>query len=542
MKEDPLCRVSQADCPSRAGIGAQVFMAALEESERRFKAMVETSMQGKLVHRRYRPLFANRAMALLFGFDTSAEIVARPDILSLMDDQTRADPEGHWRGAILGSTHGRRWFTRRDGVQFRAEVFTRPVQWDGEPAIVMAVLDVTNQERAEREMRDALVQAEAAARGKRRFLAAASHQLRTPLNIVLGRLQLLENRPLDVESRAMADEALAASRRLLHAIEDVMDAAALESGSLIYESVPFDVAAMAEQAIGLAAKEAGDVPVVMSTSAPNVRLLGDERRIVRLIMALVLEALRRKPEESINLEVSCEKDGLALAVSAPGVGAAPSIPELTQTNPIDPMTLARALASGMGGVLVEHVGPTGVWSASTFLPLPRASAPPRAVSKALDILVVDDNAGNRKLLSVVIGALGHVSHMAQDGFEAVAAVTTRAFDLVLMDIAMPGMDGLEATRRIRALDAPWRDLPIAALTAQYGAAVQEAAEDAGMDAFLQKPIDLARLAEVIALLTGPSVETAEIDGVQDENHDEECGNHADRDHVARSQCSVEPGF
>jgi two-component system sensor histidine kinase TorS len=120
------------------------------------------------------------------------------------------------------------------------------------------------------------------------------------------------------------------------------------------------------------------------------------------------------------------------------------------------------------------------------------------VPSSRDILVVEDHPGNRRLLDLILTSLGHQVTLAENGFIALAEVRRRPFDVVLMDISMPGIDGIETCRRIRALDLPWAGLPIVALTAHVAADVVAATEKAGMTGFLAKPVDHARLAQTVA--------------------------------------------
>jgi CheY-like chemotaxis protein len=411
------------------------------------------------------------------------------------------------------------------------EFLSRPAHWDGAEAVVWGVADVTPVERAER---DALNQAEAAARAKRRFMAAASHQLRTPLHVALGRLQILTQRSLSPEDADLAEGALNACRRLLFNIDDVLDAAALESGAIALQQEAFNPVQAVQIAVAAVREDHHDQSIHLHLPARGSGLaMGDPRRVGRIAAALLEEAIRRRPDAVIELDLTRDQDGVSLSINAPGATGAPAIPDLSDTQPVDPLTIARALASAMGGMLVEHVGAARGWAASAYLPLAPA-APAAPVEKTgLSILVVEDNAGNRKLADLVLTALGHKTHMAHDGAEAVAAVPRQPFDLVLMDLAMPGMDGFEAARRIRKLDLAWAGLPIAALTASCTHGVQEAVAEAGMDAFLQKPLELARLAETIALLAG-SVEPAEIHDIEHEHNGNEQRDETDRDHEALS--------
>jgi PAS domain S-box-containing protein len=177
----------------------------LRDSEQRFRAIVETSLPGKVVHRRFRPLFANPAAAGLFGFASPEALIAAGDILALLADESRQDPEAAWKALHDGQSYiGRRTLRRVAGEPFRAEVFMRCLDWDGEPAAVMAVVDVSREERTQRELRDAQILAESAARAKTRYLAGASHDMRTPLHGAMGRLQLLTQARLGVREGALA--------------------------------------------------------------------------------------------------------------------------------------------------------------------------------------------------------------------------------------------------------------------------------------------------------------------------------------------------
>jgi hypothetical protein len=522
---------------ARGAIATATLADALQESERRLRVLMETSIQAKVVHRRFRPLFVNAAFAEMFGFRDHEDALARETIVDLLDDDVRHNPDLAWT-RLLGAVvqRQRRTLHRRDGSTFRAEVLARMASWDGEESCVMAIIDVTREERASRELKDAQIVAEAAARAKTRFLSAASHELRTPLHAAMGRLQLMQNEKLSPVAAQLSDEALAGCRRLLHHIDDVLDSAALESGSLPLMRESFDLGGAIEAVVAAARAEAEEIGVCVETDVADLagdRLVGDERRVRRIGLALVEEALRRRPHNAVRLEAQADARGLTLAVSAPGAHAQPTLCSPSE-NAVEGMAIARALAGAMGGMLIERTSSKAAWEASAFLPLERQAfrEPETDIDAgARDILVVEDNPGNRKLIERVLAALGHNAHIVCDGMQAIAAVASRPYDLVLMDLSMPGVDGLEATRRIRALSAPWAKLPIAALTASCGPGVQEAAAEAGMDAFLQKPVEVAKLAEAILLLTASSsVRPAELDHIQHEKHQNEAGDHGESSH------------
>lgn len=520
---------------AKPATGPSALADALRDSEQRFRAIVETSLQGKIVHRRFRPFFANPAAASLFGYATPEALIASGDILALLDDDSRQDPETAWRKLRDGhSIIGRRTLRRANGEPFRAEVFTRGLDWDGEVAAVMAVVDVSREERAMRDLRDAQILAESAARAKTRFLAGASHDMRTPLHGAMGRLQLLTNARLSVREGTLAREALEACTRLLHHIDDILDCAALESGSTPFINAPFDLPEALEDALATIEGEATAIGMGLRLEVEALsarRFIGDERRVRRIALGLLEEALRRRPDYEIVLEAHSDEKGFVLSVSAPGAHTGSAL-AMASDSVVDGMQMARALSTAMGGALIERAGQAGRWQCSAYLPLPVDESPQHNMGeppRGLDVLVVEDTAGNRTVIKLVLEALGHTCHLAEDGARGVAAAASRSFDLVLMDLHMPGMDGLEAARRIRRLHTPWARMPIAALTASSAPGIADEIAEAGMDAFLQKPLDVRKLAEAIALLTQPaepagSIEAAELDQIEHENHGDKAEN------------------
>lgn len=153
------------------------------------------------------------------------------------------------------------------------------------------------------------------------------------------------------------------------------------------------------------------------------------------------------------------------------------------------------------------------------------------LARPLDVLVIDDHPPSRLLFETVIRAFGHRARLAASGEEGVRAAMAHAYDLILMDIAMPGMDSLETARRIRAVSPARAAAPIVAVTASVRAGLADAVAEAGMDAYLLKPIDFARLARTMALLTKGSVDAAERDEVHQQDDHQEPDNDAHRTHA-----------
>jgi CheY-like chemotaxis protein len=198
-------------------------------------------------------------------------------------------------------------------------------------------------------------------------------------------------------------------------------------------------------------------------------------------------------------------------------------------SPFFPLATARRLTAAHGGVLVEWAETPTLWSAPAYLPLEQLDGGlEQPLSRRLDVLAVEDNPGARALLRVAIEALGHRPTLCASGADALEMVQQRGFDVILMDLSMPGLSGCDTARRIRALPLPWAQAPIAALTASSTPGVREEIAEAGMDAFLRKPIDIPQLAETLALLAERSVQAAEANQVQPKDEHQEAEDQQNR--------------
>jgi PAS domain S-box-containing protein len=521
-----------------ANPSSATLAAALLESERRFAQLTETSLQGKLVHRYFRPLYANSMFLQLMGFASMEQLMAEASIAACFDAQTEADPLTAWERAIEGGpARTRLTMRRRDGTTLLADLFVRPILWDDEPALAAAILDITSEDAARRSLAHAKSEAEAASRAKRRFLSAASHGLRTPLHAAMGRMQLLQRAELATPHAVMADEAMRACQRLLFHVDDVLDCAAAETGDLKPTKERFQLQEVLNGAVSIArdSVEGIDITLLIGGGAAPA-LIGDERRTQRIVLALLEEAIARTPLGPVVLRADADGEGLTLVLDAPCATLANG-EALAAAGAIQGMAMARLLVSGMGGVLVERSGGDKAFGVTAFLPF--AAAPPERASgphdKGKRILIVEDNAGNRRLLHVILNSLGQRPVCAEGGAEGVSAAAREAFDLILMDLSMPGVDGFEAARRIRLLPAPHGMTPIVALTASTGPDMRERAEEAGMDGFLQKPVEIHKLAAAISLFSvkstaEESVDAAEVQQIERKDNQDERYDRGERGH------------
>ena len=353
--------------------------------------------------------------------------------------------------------------------------------------------------------------AEAADTVKSRFLALMSHEMRTPLNGVSGYADLLARRDdLPPEAQAQVAAIRSSGAAMLTLVEDVLD---VSRGDEPLCLEPFDLAALLHDAVALeaaAARAKGlDFDIYLELQ-PGDRVLGDARRLRGALRHLASNAVKFTDRGAVRVRATHVGDRLRIEVSDTGGGVETAfIPHLFEPFAQSDDSLrrrhggagvglpaARRHALCMGGdVVLGSTSPAG----STFVltarlePLQTTVADTPAETAVLRALIVDDHPVNRQMLRLMIEAAGCKAVEAVDGLEAVEKVQGDAFDLILMDVRMPRLDGLEATRRIRALPSTARETPILAVTAD--AMPEDAARclAAGMDAHLAKPVTYERL-------------------------------------------------
>lgn len=382
--------------------------------------------------------------------------------------------------------------------------------------------------------------AEHAAAARSRFLAMMSHEMRTPLNGVAGFADLLAARPgLDAEAVRQARQIRESSDGLLMLVEDILDFA---RGDCIVSPEPLDLSAVAREAAtpSRAAADAQGLSLTIDDRLPSrSRFVADRRALRQALHPLIANAVKFTSRGGVDVRLERAADGVVIRVSDTGCGIDPSRhPALFEafyqgddsvSRNHDGAGLGLALAARhvrrLGGRIEVESAPG---EGSTFilsLPLPRtADAEPEIVREAValvegddqglartpTILVVDDHPVNREVARIMLQAFGLEVVEAADGKEAVALASEQAFDLVLMDVRMPRMDGLEATRHIRRLaDAAGR-VPIVAMTADAMPEDVARCLAAGMNAHMAKPISQATLCSVVSrALSGDLPVTAE---------------------------------
>ena len=476
----------------------------------------------------------------------SARLHGLPEAESVMDIADWAGllvPEdaGRTTAEIAGAVDARAQLN----IEFRVSLPDGGERWvqgigrtyydaDGRPLRMIGLnFDVSVRKEAEAALSRAKLDAEAASRAaqeasaaKTEFLAAMSHEVRTPLNAVIGYAGLLAaSDRLAPDLRRHAEHARDAGASLLHVVNDILDFSRVEAGRVEVERRPFALASAVDCCLSVARSAAMGRPVeVRQEIDPGLPgwLLGDEGRLRQVLTNLLGNAVKFTPAGSVTLTIRRE-DGPAggrcrFLVADTGIGIPADLRDRVfhRFSQVDGSVTRRYGGTGLGlaickGLVELMAGSIGFDSelgrGSTFwftLDLPEGAAPAAAPEadvgevRRARLLLVEDVEINQELARIVLEMAGHSVEVVGEGGAAVEACREGGFDLVLMDVQMPGMDGLEATRRIRALPGPAGRVPVVAMTANVLPAEVATFREAGMDDHVGKPFQREALYAAIA--------------------------------------------
>ncbi|GEM_PF-2707152 len=475
-----------------------------------------------------RALSGNAAFLNLFGFDDEAAMRE-----GFRAEGVYADPEQHARlrrdleiysrvegfiSQVLG-VEGKRWISETARTVRDA---------DGEIAYFEGVMeDVTARKEAEA-LRRVAEQAERANRIKSEFLASMSHELRTPLNGVIGAAHVLKRSVAEDKERQLADLIVTSGEGLLAILNDILDLAKVEAGRLELEIDSFDIHRMVEEAVShwrpLTMEKKLRLNVEIADSVPAV-LRGDGRRIRQILGNFMSNALKFTEKGDITVAFTARPDGACTRLRFEVRDSGKGVPADARARIFDKffqlkdtsrgkggtglgLAICKEFASLMGGEVGCDAAPEGgacFWfSAPLHLPeqdLQEQDADVAEVStlSGLRIMAAEDNAINRRVLSALLENFDCTPVFAENGRQALDTLLSQHFDVVLMDIQMPEMDGIEVVKRLRAHEEATGAVrvPVVALTANAMEGDRESYLEAGMDDFVAKPIDPVLLLQTI---------------------------------------------
>lgn len=462
----------------------------------------------------------------LFGFARAEALGQRINII-IPPDRAEAHDRGfeHWRksGAARLERPIELTAQRRDGSPVDIELWMSVTHIHGVRHIHSNVRDITERKQNAAELRAAKVEAEAANKAKSAFLANMSHELRTPMNGVVAVADLLAKTGLNPQQSELVSIIQSSSGQLLRLVGDILDLSRIESGEMVLVSGPMSLRDLIREVTGGLEVAASEKNLSLSVSidpAVSEQVEGDATRLKQVLTNLVSNAIKFTESGSVTVNVTGAGDDVRFEVADTGIGfseeqraviferfqqADGSITRKFGGTGLG-LAISRELVGVMGGEL-DCCGSTGegarFWFTLPLRPVATVAAPVENAAEVHTInsraLVVDDNATNRRVAELLLQSVGADVVSVEDGQQAVDAFRRERYDVILMDMMMPVMDGLAATETIRQIEAEQRlrHTPIIMLTASSLPEHIAASMEAGADLHLTKPINAAALFDAL---------------------------------------------
>ena len=495
-------------------------------------AVFHGGTDGLLVLDRYGDVIleCNDRILTMFGARDEADVLGPIFSLGLLDADARWLARVRWEAQQGEVVEREVEAERRDGTRFWVSLVIQELEVSGRFVMLARLTDVTATRQMYEDLREAKEAAEAATAAKSSFLANMSHEIRTPMNGVLGLTDLLATTPLSDSQSEYVHAIRTSGESLLQIINEILDISKVEAGRVVLDPQPVNVASLATDLMKLFPEESvGEHVAVMLDLASDLpaTVLADGNRLRQILINLMGNAIKFTSEGEVRLSIrgvpqasNADTCALQFEIADTGIGIeAEAIQTLfdafTQADPTITrryggsglgLAISHRLVELMGGKLVVR-STVGVGSTFLFtLHVPVVSLEEVAPTlpehdmttserSMLSVLVVEDNMVNRLVARRMLDVLGYGCDVAENGLAALDALQDKDYDVVLMDLELPDVNGCEVTTRLRALDVeqPW----VIALTASVLSEDKAACEAAGMDDFLAKPVSLPVLREVM---------------------------------------------
>ena len=394
----------------------------------------------------------------------------------------------------------------------------------GPTGIIGIMRDVTDEVETERMLIATRDQARSAERTKAELLAVMSHEIRSPLNGLINSIEALRRNPADAQRQPLLEGMGQAASTVMGVVDDMLDYARVESGRLVIESVNFDLKAVVRTTVDLYSGPAASKQLALETHGLDgdpVVVRGDSARVQQLLSNLIGNAIKFTETGRVDVSLSPTRSAddadfwmIIIRDSGQGIDQDMLGRIFSRSEQVDAarmrlqgatglgLAISQQLAEAMGGSIAVS---SELGKGTTFsieLPFKRVEGDGAAVvvspTEPMRILLAEDNPINRRLMAGLLSREGHQVVAVEDGRKALGAISAQPFDLVLMDMQMPELDGISATRSIRALDPPASNTPILAISADSAPERRQIYFEAGIDSFLPKPIVSGQLLDMIA--------------------------------------------